>query len=376
MKKLDAVLYLHHGLGDLVMALPLLDDLRSAGARCDRILVFVRCASTFRLLEVLGYTRDFEVRIFKRRIALLYPLWLSMRRPRVILAPQSCGDWRMPLLCRLTFCKSSIGPQTTTRSLRFSRTIQDHDMLREHKVDYYRRFAELAGFTSAQLSERRPVELPEALRTAGVHLLDSLAPDGVRWLGFAPGSGAAEAHKRWPAAHFSALADILAAEDSRWRFALLGSAAEAPLLEQIRGMMENPDRAYVVTPADIGIILSVYRACECLVTGCNGPSHMAGLLGTPLVSIYGPTNEGNTGAWSPRRRVLRADLSCAPCYRLDFLHGCEAPVCMSLITPRQVADAVSGLLDEGGCDPLKWHDNSYATAPANSVTQKTKTTTI
>jgi len=365
LRKLEAVVFLHHGLGDLVMALPMLEDMKAGAPKPGRILVFVRCPSTFRLLEVLGYTDVFEVRIFNRRLALLYPLWLSLRRPRVFLAPQSCGDWRMPLLSRLVLGGISIGPENMTGGPQFQRTLPDHDALREAKSDYYRRFAVLGGFAPPQPQPRAPAKLVSGILEQVRALLRSAGGgEEARWFGFAPGSTAAEAHKRWPAGHFAALADEILSWDPHNRIAILGAGGEQALLEDIRRRVRGDvSRVHVVMPSEIGLALGIYAECLCLITGCNGPSHMAGLVGTPLVSIYGPTNPGNTGAWSQRRRVLRAGLTCSPCYRLEFLSGCGNNVCMQLVTAATVAAAARDLLANGGSDDLPWLDNPLATAP-------------
>lgn len=364
MKKLDAVLFLHHGLGDLVMSLPLLDDIRSSQAPCDRILVFVRCASTYRLLEIFGYTSVFEVRIFNRKLTPLYPLWLSLRRPRVVLAPQSPGDWKMPLICKLIFRKSSVGPENITGGPKFDVTIPDHDVLRESKIDYYRRYAKLGGYGSGDDDGIKVKALPGDLKDTGRQTLNSLDRGKFKWVGLAPGSNPLESHKRWPAQHHVEFMDALAEKDNDYRFLLLGSPAEKPLLEGIQRQLKHPDRVHIYSPVDISQAFAVYSNLYALVTGCNGASHMAGIIGTPLVTIFGPTNGANTGAWSPKSRYVRAGLSCSPCYRLGFEQGCETPICMTSVSPAKVIDALEDLIAKGGRQTIPWYDNSMATQPA------------
>lgn len=361
--KIDSVIFLHHGLGDLVMALPLLDDIRSSQADCNQILVFVRCSSTYRLLDVLGYTKDFDVRVFNRRLSLMYPFMISLRRPRVVLAPQSPGDWKMPLISKLIYRGSSIGPENITGGPRFDVTIPDHDNLRESKIDYYRRYAGLGGYAPKGQAEVRVKMLPKELAQAGKDRLSALQSGRITWIGLAPGSNPLESHKRWPIVHYVSLINDMASKNSQYRFLLLGSPSESGLLDSIRNKISNSEWAFILTPVDVAEALSVYAACDCLVTGCNGASHMAGMLGTPLVTIYGPTNGANTGAWSPHRRSLRARLSCSPCYRLGFEAGCNNPICMSAVKHTQVMKAIEDVLANGGCEPIPWQDNSFATQP-------------
>ncbi len=368
----EAVLLLHHGLGDLVMAMPMLSELRRVCADPRRILVFVKCRNTRRLLEATGFADVFTVRIFNRRVALLYPVILGLRRPKVFLAPQSCGDWRMPLLARLTLSGCSVGPASELAGPQFSRTLPGHDHLREHKIEYYLRFLELAGFPVASAWTREPVQVEAGLRQRAGELLAATAPAATEWFAFTPGSTPREKHKRWPSAHYAALADRLVRRRSGAHIAVIGSNDERPLMEEIRRSTSAPERVHVFSPDDLGLALGLYRQCACVITGCNGPSHLAGMVGTPLVSIYGPTNPGNTGAWATARRVLRAGLACSPCYRRDFLAGCGQPLCMTLVTPEEVELAVEDLLCRGGCDPLPWCDNSGATEPDSVAQQRGK----
>lgn len=362
-RKLDAVIFLHHGLGDLVMALPLLDDIRSSQADCSRILVFVRCSSSYRMLDLLDYTRYFEVRILKRKLILMYPFLLSLRRPRVVLAPQSPGHWKMPLISKLIYRGKSIGPENITGGPRFDVTIPDHDILRESKIDYYRRFADLGGYAPKCQADVGVKMLPMELALAGKDRLRALQSGRITWIGLAPGSNPRESHKRWPIVRYVSLINELAVKNPQFRFLLLGSPSEYGLLDSIRNLISNTEAAFILTPVDVAEALAVYAACDCLVTGCNGASHMAGMLGTPIVTIYGPTNGANTGAWSPHRRSVRARLSCSPCYRLGFEAGCKNPICMAAVTHTQVMIAIEDLLANGGCEPIPWQDNSFATQP-------------
>ena len=62
----------------------------------------------------------------------------------------------------------------------------------------------------------------------------------------------------------------------------------------------------------------------------SGIMHLAAALGVPTVRLYGPVDPVRFGPWgSPERhRVVRAELPCVPCNRLDFsedelaLHPC------------------------------------------------------
>ena len=73
-----------------------------------------------------------------------------------------------------------------------------------------------------------------------------------------------------------------------------------------------------------------------VVANCNAISHMAAVVGTPVVGLYGPTNPLITGPFSEDLTVVSLNKPCAPCYRRGYLTGCGDPVCMTEIPVEMV----------------------------------------
>lgn len=97
--------------------------------------------------------------------------------------------------------------------------------------------------------------------------------------------------KRWPIDRFARLADHLARHPAG-PFAVLvnGSPDEAELVREIAGAAETQ----VVPLPELGITLgslkSLVRRAVLMVTNDTGPRHLAVALGTPVVSLFGPTD--------------------------------------------------------------------------------------
>src|SRR5215472_18270025 len=67
--------------------------------------------------------------------------------------------------------------------------------------------------------------------------------------------------------------------------------------------------------------------------------HVAAAVGTPVVAIYGPTDIRRTRPWGTGHVIVRHDLSCSPCYRLEgegAIHRCPHHDCLMTITPDEV----------------------------------------
>ena len=77
-----------------------------------------------------------------------------------------------------------------------------------------------------------------------------------------------------------------------------------------------------------------------VLTGDSFPMHLASALETPLIALFGPTDERRIGPLSHKAIVLRANKHCDRCYRRDH---CERN-CIGYITPEVVLDEVSKLL--------------------------------
>ncbi len=101
--------------------------------------------------------------------------------------------------------------------------------------------------------------------------------------------GANRQDKRWPAAHFVAVANAVHAQYG-WTTVIAGSPGERALTEHITRACQGP----AIDMAAMGGSLSALKACvagaEVVVSNDTGPRHIALALGTPVVSLFGPTD--------------------------------------------------------------------------------------
>ncbi len=104
-------------------------------------------------------------------------------------------------------------------------------------------------------------------------------------------------------------------------------------------------------------MLSLLGAFDLFLSSDTGPMHMACAVGTPSVSVFGPSDarryfSGGSGLSGERHVVVRADLWCAPCNLIrrppEECLGAEGPECLGLVTADAVhAEAVRLLLAAG-----------------------------
>lgn len=134
-------------------------------------------------------------------------------------------------------------------------------------------------------------------------------------LAMAPGS--IWGTKRWP--YYRELAERLAA---RYRIAIVGGADDADAARaiiQVAGadVVDATGRLTILASADL-----IGRA-QVLVTNDSLPQHLASAMGTPTVTVFGPTvPEFGFGPLAPHSLTLGIEtLACRPCHH----HG--PPVC-------------------------------------------------
>jgi ADP-heptose:LPS heptosyltransferase len=133
-------------------------------------------------------------------------------------------------------------------------------------------------------------------------------PAGPRYIGLAPGSR--EARKNWPLDRFAALAGVLAAkgftpafligpQEREWVDALRTSAPQASFPGP-----EPFDPVLGIGPLELAIALG--RKLTAAVANDSGIGHLLAAIGTPLVSLFGPSDARRWAPFGPNCIAVRA----------------------------------------------------------------------
>lgn len=319
-------------LGDAIMCLPALQTLRRVRPEVAwTVLARPAVAPVFRLARL-----DMEVVALPAARSLRLP---QVRPQEVVILPNSFHSallaWRLRARRRIGYARDGRG-----FLLRPALPPPPPGSLPGHESFYYLELLRRAG-----LIEALPEETP-ALRVA-LHPAAEAVEHWRRQLG--PGTVALHigatfgTAKRWLPERFAALASELAAGGAS--VVLIGSMAERELARQVRMQTANPAgiRNFTgeTTLEDLAALLA---ASDLLVSNDSGPMHLAGAVGTPVVAIFGSTNERETYPLAmPRRlKLIKAPgVSCSPCKLRD------CPIdhrCMTRISVAEVRAAAEQLL--------------------------------
>ena len=126
---------------------------------------------------------------------------------------------------------------------------------------------------------------------------------------FAPGAEFGPA-KRWPAAHFAALAEAIIAADARMQIALLGSPKDRDVCDDIAGQDGVHNLAGVTSLAEA---VALIARADAVVANDSGLLHIASALNRPVVALYGPTDPDHAPPFSDVAAALSLRLACSPC---------------------------------------------------------------
>ena len=155
----------------------------------------------------------------------------------------------------------------------------------------------------------RPKLFPGSEERAAVDALLGAGTDSRPLIALAPGS--VWATKRWPG--YAELAKRLAA---RYRLAILGGRSDSSDAASIaefsgaQGVVDGTVSLTLLASAEL-----IGRA-KLLVTNDSAPQHLASAMGTPTITIFGPTvEEFGFGPLAPNSISLGLDaLACRPCH--------------------------------------------------------------
>ncbi len=327
-------------IGDLVMATPVLTDVRR---RFPHAEITVMCAS--HLAPILEHDPDIdELFSFTRPSA-----WEKKDELRSIVDKLQAGSydlgilltnslssawwfWRGKVKGRLGYRKDGRRP-LLSRALPFPKEVE-----KQHLVTTYKMLLAPLGIRVSKTGPRLHIlpeefeEVEEILRRHGV-------PEKRTLIGINPGAAYGSA-KCWPPERFRELTERLLKDPNAY-IVYFGDATGAPLVKQICSGL--PDRVInLAGGTTLRQLVALISLCDVFLTNDSGPMHIAAAMDTPLVALFGSTSDIKTGPYGSGT-VIHKHVDCSPCY----LRECPIDFrCMKRITPDEVYQELMRLLDK------------------------------
>jgi heptosyltransferase-2/heptosyltransferase-3 len=339
-------------MGDLVMSLPALSALREAlpDARI-RLAVgtwSAALAATAPVDEVLVWSAPWVGRAQEgaEGYGALFSRARKLRADPPDLAFDLQGDIRAILLMAATGARRRVGYANTGGGALLTDVLPWDETVSWVEQN----LRAIRGVFPGAAPTRGTLLLPEE-RARGEEILRRLGVLGKRPLvGLHPSGG--RAVKEWDRARWAALAGRLA-RDLGATILVTGGASDRELS---RVVLADLGSGHDLAGA-LGIreMLSLLAHLDLFVSSDTGPMHMACAVGTPSLSLFGPTDpvryfSGAVDSSPTPHRVLRADLWCSPCnlVRKPPRECAVDPECLRLLSADQVFEEAASILGAAG----------------------------
>lgn len=332
----------HHG--DVLLSSPVFSVLKDFAPHCEiDALVY---ADTLPMLE--GHPAIDAIHTIERGqrgLAQLGAEWRLLRNLRarrydlvVHLTEHRRGAW----MTRLMAPRWSVAPKVAGRGAFWRDSFTHHYHLdktgRRHAVEYNLDALRVLGLhpapeqrrltlTPGTAAEQRVAQLmaTHALRDkAFIHLHPA-----SRWL-----------FKCWPAEKTAALMDAL--QGHRLVITAAPDAKEAELVAAIKAKTRS---SYIDLSGQLSLKeLAALTAKARLFVGVDSaPMHIAAAMGTPTVTLFGPSGDKEWGPWQVAHRIVTTDHTCRPCGRAGCGDG-KVSDCLVTLPMERVLAAASALL--------------------------------
>jgi lipopolysaccharide heptosyltransferase I len=146
--------------------------------------------------------------------------------------------------------------------------------------------------------------------------------------------GAAWPNKRWPPDRFGDLAAFLH-ETCAIKPVVLWGPGEELLAHAV--VAASGGRALLAPPTTVTDLVALSRAAALVVSGDTGPLHIATAVGTPTVSLFGPTDPQRNGPFASGDIVVSRYDACG-CHYDRRCH--RSPWCLAGVPVSEVAAAI------------------------------------
>jgi len=157
-----------------------------------------------------------------------------------------------------------------------------------------------------------------------------------------PGANYGDA-KMWHPERFAQVADRCAKEFDAF-VAVNGSPKERQVLDQVLAAAKTPIFDLSDSGMTLNLLKSVVKRATVMVTNDTGPRHIAAAVGTPVVTVFGPTDPAWTEIGFDAERQVSVKVFCGPCQKkkcpLD--HRCMTRIDADRVT-RDVVELVQGV---------------------------------
>jgi len=103
--------------------------------------------------------------------------------------------------------------------------------------------------------------------------------------------------------------------DLKLTVVLVGDGTRTGMAENLLEKLEAPQVINLVDKTSLPELAAVLKAAAVGIGPDSGPGHLAAAVGTPFVTLFGPTSPDRTAPYGCEELVVKTEIDCAPCYK-------------------------------------------------------------
>jgi heptosyltransferase-2 len=328
-------------LGDVVLTLPLAQAIKNYNPNIQISFVSTPVAAGVTIsAKAIDYIVTYDKRGIRRGYDGIKFLSQHLKAQEVdcIISPHR--SLRSTLVSLLTGARYSVGFDKSSMAILYSRRVKyiktHHEI--DRNLDLLTAFSDYDDIIKSGSSVEIEVHDGDKSFVESL-LIQNKITDNAKLVVMAPGS--VWETKRWKEYHFANLAAMLKSEG--FSVVSIGSEDDKDLCKRITGENGYNFAGKLTIPQTLHLL----SLASVLVTNDSAPTHFAGLVGTPTITIFGPTSPiFGFGPLGEKDISLElSDLKCKPC----SIHGAKScPIktheCMENLHPKQVYEAIQSIV--------------------------------
>lgn len=335
LKVKNIIVQMPNWIGDLVMATPILTDLRST---------YPKATITAMVLDKIGGILEADVDIDELFLFSKVKGLIRRMKQRSIVRKLREGQYDLGILLTNSlssawrFWQGNVGNKTGFCS-DGRRFLLDHPIPfpkkrhTQHLVATYKQL--LCGIGIPPSSTLPRLFIKKGRLQAVRELLKRFdIPTHAKLIGIHPGAAYGPA-KCWLPERFREVAIRLVENDSAHHVLFVGDAFHKNFINKICSGLPK-QIVNLAGQTDLSSLIALISTCSAFLSNDSGPMHIADSLNIPLVALFGSTNPVVTGPYRRSQGILQKKVSCSPCFKkvcpTDFL--CMKNLTVDLVVAR------------------------------------------
>ncbi len=320
-KPKNIIIRMPNWIGDLVMATPLIADLKKA---------FPSARITAMVLEKIGHLLEVDPSIDELFFFSKTKGFIRRIKEKNVVEKLKVGNYDLGILATNSFSsawrfwqgdvKNKIGFRSDGRSFLLDYPISfPSNREKQHLVLTYKALLSPLGLSPSKRAPRLFLK-EEELEKVKDFIKRFDIPTQSSLIGICPGAAYGTA-KCWLPNRFREIAKRLLAKNASYVILFFGSMQEKTLINEIcSGLSAHAINLAGLT--DLRELMGLIASCSLFLTNDSGPMHIADSFDIPMIALFGSTDPIVTGPYRQIQSVLKKDVACSPCFKkvcpIDF----------------------------------------------------------